>query len=74
MSKSFWDKAEDCQHENLSENYFVGLYCETPYCYGQEYHCLDCGVYLSSCGCGYNRGESGWSAKRWKNHEKRKKQ
>ena len=65
MSK-FWDKVEKCEHSNLSESYYRHIYCGTPYCLGTEDHCLDCGVYISKCGCGCNNGMSGWSQKRWR--------
>ena len=69
MSDNFWNNVSHCKHDNLSPDYLVLIYCGTPYCGGQEEHCLDCGVYISSCGCGCNRGLSGWSNKRWKNRE-----
>ena len=61
----FWDKVEKCNHKNISPNYCVAIYCATPSCRGFEGHCLDCGVYISSCRCGSNNGFSGWSDKRW---------
>jgi len=61
----FWDKVNECKHANLSD-YLVPIYCGTPYCTGMETHCLDCGVYISECGCGADNGMSGWSWKRWK--------
>ena len=61
---SFWEKVKECKHENLSLNYYEFIYCETPHCKGSESHCLDCGVYISECGCGCNNGMSGWSQKR----------
>jgi hypothetical protein len=63
MSK-FWEKVEKCKHENLYENYYVNIYCSTPYCDGEEVHCKDCGAYISTCGCGCNDGISGWPWKR----------
>jgi len=71
MSDSFWDKVEKCDHSNISPNYYVGFSCDTPYCSGYECHCLDCGVYISECYCGYNRGMSGWSHRRYRNFEKK---
>jgi len=53
-----------CNHENKSGNYFEEWHCETPYCQVFEWHCLDCGVYVTECGCGYNNGMSGWSRHR----------
>jgi hypothetical protein len=64
MSK-FWDKVEKCKHENISPDYLGGVSCDTPYCRGKETHCLDCGVFISDCGCGSNDGMSGWSWLRW---------
>jgi len=60
----FWDKVLKCKHENLNPNYYEDIYCPTPYCSGYETHCLDCGVYISECGCGYNNGMSGWPYRR----------
>jgi hypothetical protein len=71
MSK-FWDKAVKCKHENLSPDYYEDIYCGTPYCGGWEDHCLDCGVYITRCGCGCNNGMSGWSYKRWRKIERKK--
>lgn len=67
-----WNKASKCKHENTYPNYAVSFACPTPYCGGTEYHCRDCGVYLASCGCGYNNGMSGWSHKRWLNFNKKR--
>ena len=64
---NFWDKVMKCKHENLSPDYCEYIPCGTPYCSGCEEHCLDCGVYISNCGCGSNYGMSGWPEKRWKN-------
>ena len=68
----FWDKVIKCEHKNLSPEYFAPIYCSTPYCNGEEYHCLDCGVYISDCLCRCNQGMSGWSHKRWKNYWSKK--
>ena len=63
----FWNKVMKCKHKNLSENYYVHIFCGTPYCSGWEEHCLDCGVYISDCKCGSNYGMFGWPEKRrWK--------
>jgi len=68
----FWKKVEKCEHKNLSPNYCEPLYCATPYCEGYETHCLDCGVFITHCGCGYENGMSGWPDKRnkkkWQQH------
>lgn len=64
MPGAFWDKVEKCNHENLSSDYLQTFRCETPQCTGSEVHCLDCGVYLSDCGCHYNQGMSGWPRQR----------
>ena len=61
----FWDKVEKCKHENLSPTHFGGVFCGTPYCNAGEDHCLDCGVYITKCDCGYCNGMSGWPEKRW---------
>ena len=60
----FWDKVTKCKHEHLSPNYLELIPCGTPYCRGSESHCLDCGVYISECGCNSNNGLSGWPYKR----------
>jgi len=62
----FWKKVIKCNHENLSSDYYAPVYCGTPYCGGDEVHCLDCGVYISRCGCGFCNDVSGWPEKRWK--------
>jgi len=67
----FWDKVSKCNHKNLSDHY-VSLKCNTPYCPGYEVRCLDCGVYLSKCGCGQCNGMSGWSDAQWKTYYKNK--
>ena len=54
-----------CQHKNLYENYYYGFACWTTYCHAQEVRCKDCGMFITSCGCGFNNGESGWSETRW---------
>jgi len=64
---NFWDKVEKCSHENLSD-YHETVLCPTPYCSGYENHCLDCGVYISKCGCGFNNGLSGWPQSRWEGY------
>ena len=69
----FYKKAEACLHENLSPNYDVWIWCGTPHCNGSEVHCLDCGAYISKCGCNCESGISGWSYARRRAHEKRKK-
>ncbi len=66
-NQRFWDKVEACKHENLHPDYYEHIYCDTPYCGGKETHCLDCGVFINKCGCGYNNGMSGWPNKRWMN-------
>ena len=60
----FWDKVLKCEHKNLDPNYYEHVSCGTPYCSGHETHCLDCGVYISECGCGFNNGMSGWPYRR----------
>lgn len=64
ITNSFWDKVEKCKHERLSPNYCPNVHCSTEYCSGHEVHCLDCGVYISECGCGCECGMSGWPKKR----------
>lgn len=64
MSK-FWQRVRECDHESISPDYAPHVYCPTPYCSGTERHCLDCGVYLTECKCGWNNGMSGWPWRRW---------
>jgi len=71
MSK-FWDKVEKCDHKNLSPDYIEPVYCGTPYCSGYEEHCLDCGVFITKCGCGFCNGMSGWPERRWRDIERKK--
>ena len=47
---TFWDKVEKCEHKNLSPGYCEYVRCSTPYCRGDEFHCLDCGAYITECG------------------------
>lgn len=61
----FWKKVTKCKHKNLSPDYCESVYCDTPYCGGYEVHCLDCGAYISKCGCGCCNDVSGWPQKRW---------
>ena len=68
----FWDRALACKHESISPNYYVSFGCGTPYCRGYQSHCLDCGVYISECGCGFNNGMSGWSHLREKRFREKK--
>jgi hypothetical protein len=72
MSNKFWDKVYVCKHENKSPFYLGGGSCGTPYCSIYEYHCLDCGVYISECGCGSNNGLDGWSSRRRMNWERKR--
>ena len=60
----FYQKANRCKHNNLSENYFVEYRCMTPYCSAEEVHCSDCGAFITTCGCGCEGGISGWSRTR----------
>jgi len=71
-SGRFWNKVELCKHKNLSPNYFGGAACGTPYCIIHETHCLDCGVYISNCGCRVNSGLDGWSWSRRSKFEAKK--
>ena len=68
----FWDKVRDCKHENTYDCYHDSVYCSTPYCSASEYHCKDCGVFITECGCGSSSGMSGWSSRRVDNYWKRK--
>lgn len=60
INKEFWDKVYKCKHE-WSKNYYEDVGCDTPYCDGNEQHCVKCGVYESICKCGSCNGLSGWS-------------
>lgn len=68
----FWERVMKCEHKNLNPNYYEYVSCWTPYCGGSEVHCLDCGVYISKCGCGSNNGMSGWPQKRHRTEEIKK--
>jgi len=60
----FWQKALACKHERTRWTNRGG--CWTPLCGGwDEYHCLECGVYITRCDCGTEDGMSGWPHKRW---------
>jgi len=72
MVKDYWKKVSKCKHTNLSPDYLEDVYCDTPYCGGWEDHCLDCGVYITKCGCGFNNGMSGWPEKRHRLEERKK--
>lgn len=61
----FWDRVERCRHEHISPNYLEFIQCGTPYCTGSEYHCLDCGAFITECGCHSIGGVSGWPYKRY---------
>ena len=44
-------KAKTCKHENITDYEWWGD-CGTEYCNGwYEYHCRDCGAYITSCNC-----------------------
>ncbi len=64
MKRGFWEKVLSCEHKNLYPDYLYSFSCETPYCHGSEVHCKDCNAFITSCGCGYNNGVSGWSLQR----------
>lgn len=64
MSDKFWAGVSKCLHKNLSSNYHASVHCSTPWCYGNESRCSDCGVYISECGCGASNELSGWPQKR----------
>ena len=70
-SAKFWKRAEKCLHPEafLSPNYCQSLHCA---CDGSEVHCLQCGAYVSRCRCGEMAGMSGWPAKRWLAHERKR--
>ena len=69
----FWNRVAKCEHKHLSPNYLEFIPCGTPHCLASESHCLDCGAYITECGCGFNNGVSGWSHKRYL-AERRKKE
>ena len=63
----FWERALECEHkdEDLTDH-MVYISCPTPYCSGYEVHCRKCGAFITSCGCHFNDGVSGWPIARWK--------
>ena len=72
----FWRRVNRCKHrdEDLSPNYLAIWSCgEAEGCHASESHCLKCGAYIGSCGCGNENGVSGWSHRRWltENHRQR---
>ena len=69
---TFWDKVEKCEHKNLSPDYCAYVRCSTPYCRGDEFHCLNCGAYITECGCHSCDGISGWPNSRWIKHQRKK--
>ena len=66
MSENFWEKVRNCKHENLSPQYSPLIGCWTEYSSGYEEHCLDCGIYITTCPAGCCNGMSGWSSERWR--------
>lgn len=61
----FWKKVAKCTHKNLSKTYYETWYCDPELgCHASEEKCLDCGVYISDCGCGSEQGIYGWPRKR----------
>jgi len=68
FTSEFWRRVLKCEHKHLSKTYSPWVRCDTPYCSAGEDHCLDCGVYITSCQCGANNGMSGWSHARWNTH------
>jgi len=70
----FWEKVIECKHDNMSPDYNPFVECTTEYCSGSEEHCLDCGIYISTCQCMSSEGMSGWSDKRWQSHWRKKEQ
>jgi len=61
MENNSWN----CDHSVLSDKYYETFSCETPYCDGYEVRCSLCGIFFTTCGCGYNNSASGWPRKRW---------
>lgn len=58
MQQRFFNQIHGCRHAHMDPDYFMGFKCSTPCCSGQEEHCLDCGAYISTCGCGCENGIS----------------
>lgn len=72
MSRSqFWKKVEACNHE-WSDSYYASVSCGTPYCDGEDLHCVKCGVYKTTCGCGCYNELSGWPYGRRMAYERKK--
>lgn len=65
----FWQRVESCKHENET-GYCRYFSCGTPLCEGIEFHCRDCGVYISECECMSGDGMSGWPRSRVIKHHK----
>lgn len=68
----FWTRVLNCEHKHISPNYLELIACGTPYCSGTEYHCLDCGAYVTECGCHFLNGVSGWPRKRYLAEERKR--
>lgn len=71
MRPDFWERVERCKHKHESPNYCVGVTCgheELGCSGGSEFHCLDCGAYVTEDPCGQVSGISGWPHKRWRKH------
>lgn len=67
----FWEKVHACKHERLSPTYCGDVSCTCGL--ACEEHCLDCGVFLCRDDpCGEQVGMSGWPAKRWQAHWRRR--
>jgi len=69
MTPDFFEKLHGCKHLNRDPDYCEPFSCSTPYCSGWEDHCLDCGAYISVCGCGSENGIS--DKPYWKDYKER---
>jgi hypothetical protein len=69
MMTAFWRRVRRCKHKRESPNYHSHQYCgneEVGCAGGLEWHCLDCGAYITDDPCQVTKGMSGWPAKRWR--------
>lgn len=67
----FWNKVNNCDHKNFYPEYAYYMTCNTEYCTGvEDYHCKDCGAYITKCGCGFHNTISGWPLEKRRNYGK----
>lgn len=63
VKSKFWDKVCKCDHSDLYPDYLELATCFTCE-HGTVVHCRKCGVYITSCDCGWLNYMSGWPPSR----------